>query len=191
MHGTEDQLSREQGRRSWREQDGFTLIELLAVCLISVTMLTLGAAAARHYWIVRSLEGAPDSIEAELSAAQERSRSESHPVAYGLRIRPGSQAGSASDIGMVRYDYGSQSCTQVSTMRLDAGVYVSSASFTVLAPGPTQTCRTSIAGAGADQFVFVFARGTATGGSMTFAHRDLDFTRDLTVSQLTGRVETP
>ena len=161
------------------------------MCLITVTLLVLGASAARHYWLVRSLEGAPDTVAAELRSVQERSRSESHPVAYGLRVRPGSQAGAASDVSVVRYDYGSQTCTQVSTVRLDAGVYVSSASFTVVAPGPTQTCRAAIAGAGSDQFIFMFARGTATGGSMTFAHREVDGTKSLAVSQLTGRVTTP
>lgn len=169
-------------------EDGFTLIELLVVSLITTILLTLGATAARHYWFVQSLKGAQDSVAAELREVQERSRSQSHPILYGLRVRPGTAPGPSSEVGVVRYEYGSGSCTQVSTTRLEGGVYVSAASFTSISPGPTQSCRAAISGAGSDQFVFMFARGTATGGSLTIRHRDVSGSETIAVSQLTGRV---
>ena len=171
-----------------RREEGFTLIELLAVCSITAILLTLGATAARHYWFTQSLKGAQDSIAAELAEVQERSRSQSHPIVYGLRLRPGSGPGVASEVGVVRYNYSSGSCTQVSTSRLDAGVYVDAASFTSVSPGPTASCRAGISGGAADQFVFMFARGTATGGSLTLRHADIGNPRTVAVSQLTGRV---
>ena len=171
-----------------QREEGFTLMELMVVCMISAILLTLSATAARHYWFVQALDGAQDSVAGELREVQERSRSQSHPVAYGLRVRPGSAPGSSSEVGVVRYDYGSGSCSQVSTTTLDAGVYVSAADFTVISPGPTQSCRAAISGASADQFVFMFARGTASGGSLTLRHRDIGGSRTIAVSQLTGRV---
>ena len=174
-----------------RPDEGYTIIELLSVCLITLFLLALGATAARHYWIRRSLHGAQDSIAAELRELGERSRSEGHPLVYGLRVRPGSGPGGASQIGVVRFDYAAGTCTQVATTSLDAGVYVSAADFTVLSPGPTAACRSSIPGASSDQFAFMFARGTATAGSVTIRHASISEPKIVSVSQLTGKVTKP
>ena len=173
-----------------RKEHGFTVIELLAVSLIALTLLGLSATAARHYWFVRSLQGAQDQVVAELRELQQRSQSRSHPQVYGIRLRPGSQPGTASQIGVVRYDYSTGSCAELTTRTLDAGVYVSAASFTDLSPGPTQACRAGIPGAGSDKFAFVFARGSATAGSVTLRHPSIGDAKTVSLSQLTGRVST-
>lgn len=176
-------------RTKLHNQDGFTVIEVLAVSLIAITLLGLGAQAAQHYWRLRALQGARSETITELRQIQQRSESESHPVVYGARFRPGSGPGGSSEIGVVRYDYAAGTCTQISTKSLSAGVYVSGASFVATPPAPRDACRSQIPGAASDPFVFLFARGTAYAGSVTFQHLALEQTKTVTVTALTGRVE--
>ena len=172
-----------------RSEDGFTLVELLAVITLTGILLSLGAAAARHFWLVRSLQGAQDEVVTELRQLQQRVVTETHPRVYGARFRRGS-----SSWGIVQYDPSAASpqCKQVAPRSFDAGVTVSSST------GPsndfadsdpyTTTCRAEIAGASADEFVFFFARGNATAGKLTLWLDNLGHSKSVAVAGITGRV---
>lgn len=168
-----------------RNESGFTLIELLAVLAITALLMTLGASAFRHYWFKRSLYGAQDQTMTVMRAMQEKAVSESHPLVYGLRFEPGSAIWSE-----VKYNPKDQAdpdddeCTYAAST-FDSGVVVNAASFDS-PPGinPSTFCPDFAAG----EFVFFYAKGTATPGSVTFAQRNLSDEIGLSVSQLTGRV---
>ena len=170
------------------DERGFTVIELAVVSLLVLILLSLGAASIRHYWRVRSVQSAQDDLVAQMKQAQARSMAESHPLLYGLRLRPGTGPGAASTWGFVRYDYNAQTCQELSSHLFEAGAYVSAASFTVLNPGPTEKCRAQISGAASDQFVFLFARGSATAGTVTVKADGVTKTRQVTVDGITGRI---
>ncbi|HEX2296562.1 MAG TPA: hypothetical protein VHN37_14815 [Actinomycetota bacterium] len=168
-------------------EDGFTIVELSFACLLLLLVTGAGVTAIRHYWKVRSVEAAQDALVADMKQVQARTMSESHPRLYGLRLSPGSTP-AAGTYGVVRFDYGTQTCTEIERHTFDGGAYVSAASFAVLNPGPTERCRAQIAGAGTDQFVFLFARGSATAGSATVATAGVSKTRGVTIDGITGRV---
>jgi len=58
-------------------------------------------------------------------------------------------------------------------------------------PGVTELCRSAIAGASDDEFVFFFARGSATPSEapLRLVHPRLDDVREVRVEAITGRVE--
>ena len=168
--------------------DGFTLIELTAVSMLVLMLVGLGANAIRHHWKVRSVQTAQDALVAGIKGAQARSMSESHPLLYGVRLRPGTTAAAAGTWGVVRYDYSTLTCTEVSSHKFDGGAYVSAASFATVAGGPTDRCRAQIPGATTDQFVFLFARGSASAGSVTVKTDGVAKTRSVAVDGITGRI---
>lgn len=177
---------RSTGGRPGREA-GFTLIELLAVVALTSLLLTLGASAFRHYWRVRSVQSAQDDLVTQMKQAQARAMSESHPLVYGVRLRPGAGAGPSSTWGFVRYDYKAGTCVELFTQSFDGGAYISAADFADVAP-VTDRCRAQLAGAASDEFVFLFARGTATAGTATVAASGVAGTRRVGVDGITGRV---
>lgn len=170
-----------------RRQQGFTLIEVLVAIALASILLTLGASALRTFWLVRSLEGGADGVVTQLRELQESAVSETHPIVFGAHFDVGT-----SDWKLVRYDprlaSGSQ-CSIAGTRRFDMGVLVNSASFEVDAVA-SAACMPLIPGSAATEFVFFFARGSATGGSVTLVHPSLEGrSRITTVLPITGRVE--
>ena len=166
---------------------GFTLVEVLFVLALSSIVLSMGAFAVRNFWINRSVEGSADAVVSQLRQLQERTVSESHPLVYGARFKVGS-----SSWGLVQYDpkgegSADDSCKEVGTRQLEKGVVVKTVSFSDVA-GVTTLCRTAISGAGSDQFIFFFARGSATEGSLVLEHPARTKTRTVSVSAITGRV---
>lgn len=170
-----------------RNESGFTLIELLAVLAVTALLLTLGASAFRHYWFKKSLYGSQDLMMTEMRAMQENAVSESHPLVYGLRFEPGS-----SNWGEVKYDPKDQAiasddtCTYVADTpaTFDSGVEVKTAAFDPPPGLNPSICPESASG----EFVFFYAKGTATEGNVTFGQPNLSDEIGLSVSSLTGRV---
>lgn len=184
-------------RLTMSKDDGFTLIELLSVMVLTSLLLALSAGAVRQYWFVRSLEGGQQEIVTQLRQLQQRTVAESHPRIYGARFPRG--AANNSSWGLVRVDVATppatSTCTQYETRRFDAGVTIfnpgsSGVHTTFQEPGETQLCRNQIVGAANDDFVFFYARGTATAGRVTIQHPVLDRRKIVCVSGLTGRIET-
>ncbi len=169
--------------------DGFTLIELLVVMAIAAILLTLGGSAVRHYWLQRQLTGSADEVVGQLRQLQVLSTSQSHPLVYGARFVAGS-----SDYSLVRYDPKSLStsdddvCSPIGTRSLEGSATVTSVSFQP-APGVTPLCSTKFPGSTASQFVFFYARGTATQGEVEVTVDAIDRSRTVEVTPITGRVE--
>jgi prepilin-type N-terminal cleavage/methylation domain-containing protein len=183
-------------------QDGMTLAEMLVAIAIAAVLVTLSATAVRHYSLVQSLEGAVDEVGTYLKRAHTRATSESHPRVYGAWFIPG-----ASEYHLVLFDPDSElvhpetemqiTCTVEQTRSLGGGMFGQPVR---VSPDPaatwfassqeTNACRAQLAGVGEnDQFVFFYARGEATGGRVTLEQPTLDRTRELSVSDLTGRVD--
>jgi prepilin-type N-terminal cleavage/methylation domain-containing protein len=175
-----------------RREQGFTLIELLVTISLVTVIMTLGAQALRHYWLINSLEQAEGEIISQLRQLQERVVSETHPLVYGARFQPGA---ANSQWQVVKYDPKSlttasdDTCIVEGARDFSTGVYVTSASFSDPSSA-TATCRAQISGAASDPFVFFFAKGTATGGQLTIRQPAIDRARAIVVTALTGRVET-
>jgi prepilin-type N-terminal cleavage/methylation domain-containing protein len=179
-----------------RNQQGFTLLEVLVVTVLVGLMIALSTTALRHYWQLQSLNSAQDSMLSELHNTQQRSVSESHPLVYGVRFSPASTATSTStNYGIVKYDPGSLSstsddtCTLVDgvTHSIGNGVFVSGASFSAAGtPVIVSNCPTASSG---DKFVFFYARGTATDGTLTLTSTSLGENRQIAVTGLTGRAD--
>jgi prepilin-type N-terminal cleavage/methylation domain-containing protein len=165
-----------------QRQEGFTLIELLVAMALSAILMTLGAMALRTYWWNRSLTGGADQIVTQVRELQERVVAETHPLVYGARFTPSDETW-----GLVRYDPEAGTCTQYSTLSLDAAVYVSAVEFDA-DPEVTGFCRSAL-GSATDQFVFFYARGNATRGSVTLRHDGLGRSETITVAGVTGRAE--
>ena len=188
-----------------KREDGFTLIELLAVIALTSILLTLGATAIRFFWLGRALHGERDQLFTNLRGLQQQVVSESNPLIFGAWFKettPATDDGTPQ-WGTVRYRPADPatstpaSCTSTALHRLDGGVQVESADFVNSLVGVPSisdvitTCMAQVgATAGADDFVFFLARGTATSGCVTLTQprRDME---DVTVavSTLTGRVE--
>jgi prepilin-type N-terminal cleavage/methylation domain-containing protein len=168
---------------SLRGEDGFTLIELIVVMGLMAILFALGALALRHFWFVQGLEGAGDQVVTELRAAQTRVGAENHPVVYGVRFVPGSPTW-----GVVQYDpRTSPKCTAVETHDFDAAVSIQSASST-----GADSIKTECEGAlgAASRFIFFFARGSATPGTINLVSQQTGDTRVIQVAGVTGRVES-
>jgi prepilin-type N-terminal cleavage/methylation domain-containing protein len=190
-----------------KDQRGISLIEMLAVMALASIMLTLGAGAMRNYWFVRSLQGGAEEAQNLMRRLQSQVTSESHPRVYGLRFTSGSGI-----VGLVRYESGN--CAQPRTTTLGGSGFGSAGaqatfpntSYSLTQTGPsnfgfwaggadpsvvpeTAACRTQLSGASTDQFVWFYARGTATPGRMQITVPALPGrSRTIEVRQLTGRV---
>jgi prepilin-type N-terminal cleavage/methylation domain-containing protein len=180
---------------SLKDGHGMTLIEVLVAIAIMAIIATLSASAMRHYWMVHALEGSTDEVMTQLRGAQGATTSESHPVIFGVKFR---EESSAWDV--VRYDpepeAGSPNCTvtrrsDMTGGNFDATVVVSSANFTVTDPPQPwlSACRADLGVPDTDDFVFFYARGSATGGSVTFLQPTLNREETVTVQGVTGRVK--
>lgn len=175
-----------------RKENGFTLIELLAVIALTAILFTLGATAVRHFWQVRSLQGAQDEVVTELRRSHQRAASETHPLVYGAKFHPNATfEDKAARWTLVRYDptanSGAGSCVTVATRRFDAGVYVRGASFATSTAA--SFCAANLPAETGDQFVFFYAKGSATAGDLTLAHDGLGRTKAVAIAGVTGRVE--
>lgn len=168
------------------KQDGFTLIELLVAMSLAAILMTLSVFGLREFWFVRSLEGGTDGVVTQLRQLQSRVSSESNPIIFGAHFDAGT-----SNWTLVRYDPQpallADRCSVSGTRSFDAGVVVTSAAFTV-DTAVSDACGPKVTGAVAAEFVFFYARGSATAGSVTLRHPGLDRQRTVTVSPITGRV---
>lgn len=169
-----------------RRQDGYTLIEVLIVMSLLSVIVTLGASAFQRYGHRQSLEAGTDRIVGELRGLQQRVVSESNPLVYGARIVPDS-----GSLQLIRYNptaaAGSR-CSITETVALSGGlmsypVTLRNPSFTAIEPTPT--CTTEL---GAGSYVFFFARGTATAGSVEVFQPNMSASETITVGSLTSRV---
>jgi prepilin-type N-terminal cleavage/methylation domain-containing protein len=173
-----------------QKEAGFTLIEMLVAMALSAILLTLGAAAIRHYWFVQALEGSTDSVVTQMRQAQQQAESESHPLVYGVWFI---NVGDSARWGTLQYDPAEASpCTEIGKRRFTTGVHISNVSFQV-DPTRTTACRSALGTAGipssgSAQIAFFYARGTATPGSLTLEQTQLGRSKGLTVTGITGRV---
>jgi hypothetical protein len=162
------------------------------MALLSV-ILALGASGFRSYWLVSSLDSAQGDVATQLRQIQARAASESHPFIYGARFTPGSSSWS-----LVKYDQGTDrtttaddTCTPDGAARSFPGIVAvgsPSSSFTT----PLGVDKAKCGGAySTDLFVMFYAKGTATGGTLTLRSVGLDKTRTVAVSSLTSRVVAP
>ena len=188
---------------------GFTLVEVLVAVSIVAVLLTLGAQPLRNYWLKQSLVGAQDELTSEMEGAQSLVTSESHPLVFGIRFSEAPGYNDEGRWGLVKYDPtngpgGTATCTEYATASNDSGVFnaavkLKDASFTPPTPATEQSfCRSNLRDSSGgpliatnDEFVFFYARGTATGGSVTLTQPSLGTDEDLvvTVHSLTGRTE--
>jgi prepilin-type N-terminal cleavage/methylation domain-containing protein len=173
-----------------RKEEGYTLVEVLVTMSLAAMLLVLSAGAARTYWLNSALQGSKGEIVSQLRQMQEQVVSETHPTVFGARFRIGS-----SNWGVVEYDptitgsHPSTTCQEVRSNTFSTGVIVTSAAFTAAADtAMTNLCKT-IPGATNDAFVFFFARGSATGGTVTVTQPSLGRSASVSVSPITGRTE--
>ena len=164
---------------------GFTLIEILVVITLSGILMTLGVAAMRHYWFVNALDSSTDEVVTQLRNAQQRVGAESHPVVYGLRFKP-----DMADWGIVQYDSRktTDKCTTEATQGFETGVEIETASFSGATTDESIACTSAFAG---NEFVFFYARGSATGGTVKLTSDLLGRSNVITVTPITGRVLRP
>lgn len=169
-----------------RREDGFTLIEAMVAMSIVAVLMTLGAGALRQYWLTHALHGARDEAITQLRGQQERVVSESHPLVFGARFRPGS-----TEWGLVEYDPVSDTCQETRAMQFDTGVEVQVVSFSEAGSMASivAKCRAIPTASSTDGFAMFFARGTASAGTLTLEQPSLGETLGLTVKPITGRVE--
>jgi len=191
------------------KDDGFSLIEVLVAITIGGMLLALSAQPLRNYWFKQSLFGARDALTTEMASMQSLVTSESHPLVYGIRFSDAAGFNAVGQWGLVRYDPtsgagGTPTCTQYATGTSNTGffnapVQIIGANVTPATPTTEQSfCRSSLKdksgaaiGASTDQFLFYYARGTATGGSLTLRQPSLGPSADLLIQvrSLTGRAE--
>jgi hypothetical protein len=154
-------------------------------------ILSTGAVAFRHYWLVHSLESAQGDVATQLRQIQARVGSESHPYIYGARFTPGSSTWS-----LVKYDQGSNRLSTTddtcaaegATKTLPATQAVGSPASSFAAPQGVDLAKCGGAHS-TDLFVMFYAKGTSTGGTLTLRSPALNKTREIRVSTLTSRVE--
>jgi prepilin-type N-terminal cleavage/methylation domain-containing protein len=180
------------------DERGFTLFELMIALAIGAVLIGLSAISLRHYWHVRALEGAADSVVSQMRTLQTRVVSETHPLVYGARFVEG-----LDEWGLVRFDPKGagptdDTCVEFGTRTLGSGMFdspplVEEATFTL---SPEQSfCRANLTdpsglpiSAATDDFVFFYARGSATGGIVVLRHAALGESKTVLVRGITGRV---
>lgn len=186
---------------SWPEPRGFTLVELLTAMALGSLIMTLGAFALRHYWLVQSVDQAQGEVKAQLRELQQRAVSESNPLVFGARFTVGS-----SQWAIVRYDPvtiatpADDLCTKEPAggdLVLASHVVVTSATFNPTTPSIDEArCPGH---APASSYVWFYAKGTASGGTpdasnpnpagrVQFTQAQADRSAALCVVGLTGRV---
>jgi prepilin-type N-terminal cleavage/methylation domain-containing protein len=177
-----------QRKRTSGSERGFTLIEVLVAMALASILMTLGVFALRSYWINRSLEGARAEVGSTMRQLQQQSVSESHPLVFGVRVTPGSGPTTATEKWVsLKYNPNPVSgpkCKVLQEMTFSTNVYVSAAAFE-----PTGLDVSNCTAGSGHAFVWFYARGTATAGSLTLSHSELDRELDVTVSGLTSRIE--
>ena len=187
---------------------GFTLVEVLSAIALFAILMAVAFPTIRTFWFRQSLSAATSDLIAEARAMQGKVTAESHPLVYGIRFSEGAMM--ADGVwGLVEYDPkgapgGLPACTQYSRASAASGVFnsrisITSAAFTSGAGTPEQQfCRSSLKDAAGniltatdDEFLFFYARGTATGGSVVLRQPNLGAGDDVTlqVFPLTGRIE--
>jgi len=168
------------------DEPGFTLIEVLVVIMLGAILMTLAAGAMRHYWFVNALDSSTDEVVTQLRNAQQRVGAESHPVVYGIRFKP-----ATTDWGVVQYDprKTTDKCTAEATQSFETGVAIETASFSGATSPEGIACASALGGA--NKFVFFYARGSATGGTVKLTSDLLGQSNVVTVTPITGRVLRP
>jgi prepilin-type N-terminal cleavage/methylation domain-containing protein len=184
--------------RRGRREGGFTLVEVVVTAAIGLVALSLGAAALGQFWHQRALNGATDQLVSQLRSLQSRVVAESHPLVYGARFVAGSK-----QWGMVRYDpHGpgttDDECVQFETHSLGSGVFSSPSQIDSVEfnPAAEETfCRLNLEDpqgqpieASGDEFLFFYARGSATGGYVIIRHPMVAAANTVVVHSITGRV---
>lgn len=169
------------------KENGFTLSELLVVTLIIGIALTLGAPAFSRYWKVRSLNAAVDEVATELRGDQQDATSQSHPWVWGAWFKQGTPRW-----GIVRGNANTGACEVRDRRSFPAGVTVSAVSFADVTT-PTLSAQCAAAAESGAEVVLFFARGSATGGSVSLSHPEVGggSARTITVAPITGRVTKP
>ena len=187
-------------RRSPRAERsaGFSLIEVITASLMVAVLAGLAYPPLRSFWFRESLNGAAGEMITEMRGLQSLVTAESHPLVYGIRFTTTGAMMADGRWGLVRYNPtggagGVPSCTQYGTGTFEAGLFNATVSIVTLSFAATpqrDTCRTAL-GSMTDEFVFFYARGTATGGTLILRQPSLGPTKDITirVSPLTGRVD--
>lgn len=174
---------------------GFTLVEVLTATVIFGMVLVLSAGALRHFWFVQSLDNSTDEAVSQLRQLQTRVVSESHPLVYGIRFRKNSP-----DYALITFDPRAVApavrCVQDGATRsFDSGSFGVlvrvSANVTSVPDSPEATiCRSDLPGViSNDVFVFFYARGTATAGTIRLDQPNLGRGENIVITGLTGRVE--
>ena len=196
-------------RARTRERDcqaGFSLIEMLAVIGLIGIVMALAMPSVREYWFVQSLHGARDDLVTEARALQSRVTAESHPAVFGIRFTNEGGWNSLGRWGLVKYQppaAGAATCVQYGEGSFDGGVFnatveIRNPSFTTTPTAEQTFCRGNLRSTGGtpipastDQFLFFYARGTATGGTLSMRQANLDPSQDIsiTVFPMTGRIQ--
>lgn len=170
---------------------GFTLIEVLVAIGIMSILMVLSAFALRTYWFVQSLEGATDELVTQLRESQSDSISQAFPRVFGLRFLPND-----SGYRLLTYDPTQAAGSRCSSRDrpLTAGLFNAAVTIKTVAVTNTTTapefttCRDEGDIAATDQVIFFYARGTATGGSITLEQPNSGRVETVTVAVPTGRV---
>lgn len=170
-----------------KSQEGFSLVELMVVMALTSILLTLGAFAIRHFYLVRSLVGGQDETVSQLRAVQAKVMAESNPLIYGVGFDEGT-----SDWEIVRYNSATGVCAGDGNRAFDAGVVISDVNFTDTVGGldvsGIATACSGVISAPTDGWVFFLPRGMATPGTLTLRQPALDRTEGIQVTGLSGRV---
>ena len=171
-----------------KRESGFTLIETMVVMAMAAVLMTLGATAVRHYWFDSALRGSTEGMKTDLRSLQQQAVSESHPLVYGAWFVPGSSPDEAGTWGTLRYNPETSVCSSPRTISLDAGVFVSAASFDEMAPISGECLGAPGVPTGAEIALFR-ARGSATNGTVELTQLNTEQTQTVSISPMTGRVE--
>lgn len=179
--------------------DGFSVLDLVVAMSIAAVLMTMGVGALRHHWHVRGLESSADELVTKLRELQGRTVAESHPLVYGARFSEGT-----SEWGVIRFDPKGagaldDTCTQIKTQSLGQGLFASPATIKTVDSEPgyeSGFCQTNLVDSGGapisattDDFVFFYARGTATRALIVLTHPSVEGReRAVVVKAITGRV---